>query len=198
MRSGHQHVNAQRVEFNFRRRERTDRVHDEHHVGIFLFQCGDFRERAHHAGRSLVVNQREGIEPAAGKLFVHLVGADGRTPGHLERLGVLAAAFGNFKPLVGKRAAHAVQHFPGNEIAQGAFHDAPGGGGAEENELLGVKEPLQLRLDFPIKVFELLPAMADHRRTKGPERFLAHLDRSGNVQFDARHKQGAKFFIRRV
>jgi hypothetical protein len=55
---------------------------------------------------------------------------------------------------------------------------------------------LELRLDFRVKVFETLPAMADHRRAKRLESFLADFDRSRNVQFDVWHKikQFVKFF----
>jgi hypothetical protein len=48
---------------------------------------------------------------------------------------------------------------------------------------------LKLRLDFRIKIFEPLPAMADHRRTKRAKRFLADFDRARNVQFYMCHKR---------
>jgi hypothetical protein len=47
--------------------------------------------------------------------------------------------------------------------------------------LLRVKQLLELRLDFRVKVFEPLPAMADHGRAKRLESFLADFDRTGNV-----------------
>jgi hypothetical protein len=46
---------------------------------------------------------------------------------------------------------------------------------------------LELRLDFRVKVFETLAAMADHRRAKRLEGFLADLDRTRNVQFNVCH-----------
>jgi len=49
------------------------------------------------------------------------------------------------------------------------------------------EDGLELRLDFRVKVFESLPAMADHRRAKGAKGFLADFDRSRNVQFDVAH-----------
>ena len=107
---------------------------------------------------------------------------------HLQRLGLLAAAFGHVEPFVRKRAAHAVQDFFGDEIADGAFHHAPGGRGGDIDELLRVKQLLKLGLDGGVKVFEPLAAMADHRLAKRLEGFLAHLDRSRYVQFDVCHK----------
>ena len=187
LRPGQQHVNAERVEFNFGRRERTDRIHDEHHVGILSLERGDVRERTHHAGRSFVVNQRERVELSGGESGVHLFGANRRAPRHLEGFGRFAAAFGNIKPLVGERPAHAVEHLPGNKISDRAFHHAPGRRGAQINQLFRGQERLQLRLDFRQEVFEPLPAMADHRRAEGAERFLAHLDRAGDVQFYVSH-----------
>jgi hypothetical protein len=51
-----------------------------------------------------------------------------------------------------------------------------------------------LRLNFRVKVFETLSAMADHWRAKRLEGFLADFDRSGNVQFDMWHKLFVKLF----
>jgi hypothetical protein len=51
---------------------------------------------------------------------------------------------------------------------------------------------LQLRLDFGVKVFEPLTAMADHGRTKRLKRLGADFDRSRNVQFDVRHNVDEK------
>jgi hypothetical protein len=53
---------------------------------------------------------------------------------------------------------------------------------------------LELRLDFRVKVFETLAAMADHRRAKRLESFFADFNRSRNVQFDVWHKSFVKFF----
>ena len=49
------------------------------------------------------------------------------------------------------------------------------------DQLLGVKQLLELGLDFRVEVFEPLAAMTDHRRAKRPEGLFADLDRSGNV-----------------
>jgi hypothetical protein len=54
--------------------------------------------------------------------------------------------------------------------------------------LLRVKKRLELRLDFRVEVFETLAAMANHRRTKRLEGFLADFDGSGYVEFDVCHK----------
>ena len=85
-----------------------------------------------------------------------------------------------------------------NEIADRAFHHAPGGRGAEINELLRVEQLLQLRLDLGVEVFEALPAMADHRGAKGVEGFFADFDRSRDMQFHVCHKQGVKTFTGRT
>src|SRR5439155_24442956 len=118
--------------------ERADRVHDEHHLGIFLLERGDFSERTHHAGGGFVVNEREGVELAGGEFGVHLFNANRRAPRHLERLGGFAAASGDIGPFVGESAAHAVQRFFGDQVADGAFHHAPGGGSAQKDQLPGV------------------------------------------------------------
>ena len=144
-------------------------------------QRRDFRERAHDAGGSFVVDERERIELTGGELRVNLLGADGGAPRHLQAFGVLAAALGDIEPLVGERAAHAVQDFLGHEIADGAFHHAPRAGSGEINQLLRGEQLLKLRLNFGVKVFEALAAMADHRRAKGIEDFLADFDRSRNM-----------------
>jgi hypothetical protein len=47
--------------------------------------------------------------------------------------------------------------------------------------LLCGKQLLELRLDFRVKVFETLAAMADHGRAESLESFLADFDRSRNV-----------------
>jgi hypothetical protein len=133
------------------------------------------------------VNQRQRVELARGQFFIHRFRANGRAPRHLERFGLFAAAFRDIEPFVGKCAAHAVEHFFGDQIADGAFHHPPGGGGAQKNQLLGVEKRLQLRLDSRVEVFEPLPAMADHRRTERAERLLADLDRPRNVEFYVPH-----------
>ena len=181
LRAGNHHVNAQRVKLQLDRRHRTDGVHDEHHVGIFFLERGDFGDRAHRAGRGFVVNHRQRVELAGGEFLVHGLGADGRAPRHLQRLGVLAAALRHVEPFVRERAVHAVQDFFGDEIPDRAFHHAPGGRGGDIDLLLRVKQLLELRLDFRVEVFEPLSAMTDHRRAKCLERFFAYFNRSRYV-----------------
>jgi hypothetical protein len=76
-----------------------------------------------------------------------------------------------------------------NEVADGAFHNAPGGTRAEKDELLRIKQLLQLRLNLGVKVFESLSPMSDHRRTKRLKRFIADLDRPRDIQLNVSHIQ---------
>jgi len=117
-----------------------------------------------------------------------------RLPDTLERLGLFAAALGDVEPFVGERAAHAVEDFFSDEIADGAFHDAPSGRGAEIDELLRVKERLQLGLDFGVKVFEALAAMADHGGAKGAKSLVADFDRPRDMEFYMCHNKHVKLF----
>ena len=87
-------------------------------------------------GRSLVMNQRQGVELAGREFLVDGLGTNGRTPFHLQALSLFAAALGHVEPLVRERAAHAVQDLFGNQVANRAFHHAPGGGGGKVNQLL--------------------------------------------------------------
>ena len=48
----------------------------------------------------------------------------------LQAFGVFAAALRDIQPFVRERAAHAVEDFFRDEIANGAFHHAPGRRGA--------------------------------------------------------------------
>ena len=130
------------------------------------------------------MDECERIELAGGELRIYGFGEDRRAPRDLEGVSLLAAALGDIEPFVRERAAHAAQNFFGDEISDGAFHHAPGRAGAQVNELLGVEQLLQLRLDFGVKVFESLPAVADHGRAKRAKGFLAYLDRPGDVQLD--------------
>ncbi len=192
LRSGQEHVDAEGVKLDFRRRQRTHAVHDEKDIGIFLLQRGDLGERTHDAGGSLVVDEGEGVELAGREFCVHGLGPDGQTPLNLERLGRLAAALGDVEPFVREGAAHAVEHFFGDEIADGPFHHAPRRAGAQINKLAGVEERLQLRLDFGVEVLEGLAAVSNHRRAKRLEGFLADFDRPRNVQLDVRHGSQAE------
>ncbi|MDB6019138.1 MAG: hypothetical protein JWR19_3627 [Pedosphaera sp.] len=188
LRSREQDIDAKGVEFNFSGSQGADGVDDEHDVRIFFLERGDFGERAHRAGGGFVVDEREGVELAGGEFGIDGGGADGRAPIDLEGFGLLAATQGDVEPFVRESAAHAVEDLFGHEIADGTFHDAPGGGGAEIDQLFGVQEGLQLGLDFGVEVFEALAAMANHRRAESAKRFLADFDRSRNVEFDVCHK----------
>ena len=64
LRAGQQHVDAQSVERNFRRREGADGIDDKHHVGIFFLEGRNLGEGTHRAGPGLVVDQGQGIELA--------------------------------------------------------------------------------------------------------------------------------------
>src|SRR2546425_396304 len=126
-----EHVDAEGVKLDFRRRQRTHAVHDEQDIGIFLLERGDLGERTHEAGGSLVMDEGEGVELAGREFRVHGLGPDGQAPLDLEPLGRLAAALGDVEPFVREGAAHAVEHFFGDEIADGAFHHAPRRAGAQ-------------------------------------------------------------------
>src|ERR1700722_268550 len=186
--AGEQDIDAERVKFDLGGGQRADGVHDEDDVGIFFLERGDLGERAHDAGGGFVMDERERIELAGGEFGVDLFGADGRTPFSLETFGLLAATGGDIEPLVRERAAHAVEDLFGHEIADGAFHDAPGGRGAEVDELLGVEQRLKLGHHLAVKVFEALAAMADHGRSKRAKGFLADFDRARNMEFNMRHR----------
>jgi hypothetical protein len=194
LRAGEQDVNAELVEFNLRGSQGADSIDDEHDVGIFLLQRSDFFQRAHDAGGGFVVDQSKCVELAGGEFGVDLFGANRRTPFDLESFGLFAAALGDIEPLVREGAAHAVENLLRDEVADGAFHHAPGGGGAEIDQLLGVEQGLQLGLHFGVKIFKALAAMTDHRGSKSAKGFLAYFDGSRNVQFYMCHKKYVKFF----
>ena len=99
-----------------------------------------------------------------------------------------AATLRDIEPFVRECAAHAVENLLGDEIAYGAFHHAPGRGRGNVYELFRGEKLLKLGLDFRVQIFEPLPAMADHRRTKRAKGFLAYFDRSRNMVFYVCHK----------
>ena len=172
--------------------EGGDAVDDEQHVGVFFNHGAEFRQRAHHARGGLVVNKGDGVEFAGGKLGVEQFRQDRLTPFHLEPLGLLAAALGNVEPFVGKRAAHAVEHFLGDEIANGAFHHTPRGGGGEEHRLFGAEKGLELRMNGRVELLEVVAAVADHRLAESGKGFLRNFDRARDEELGVRHGMGSK------
>jgi hypothetical protein len=108
----------------------------------------------------------------------------------LQAFGLLAAALGDVEPFVRERAAHAVEDLLGHEIADRAFHHAPRAGGGQVDELFGVKQLLELRLDLGDEVFVALTAMTDHRGAKSLVSLFADFNRSWNVEFNVSHRTG--------
>ena len=139
------------------------------------------------------MNQRQGIELPGRELLIDVAGANGSTPLKLQSGGFLAATPGNIEPFIRESATHAVEHFFGNQIANGAFHNAPGRGRAEVNELFRGKELLQLRLHLAVQIFEPLSAVTNHGRAEGAKSFLAHFDRARNVELNVSHKACESF-----
>ena len=100
-----------------------------------------------------VADEGQGVEPAGGQLGVHSLGADGQPPGHLQGLGLLAAAPGHVVPLVRKGAAHAGEHPLADQVADRPFHDSPGGGGGEKHQLPRGQQRLEPGLDADVEIF---------------------------------------------
>src|SRR5881394_2675847 len=134
------------------------------------------------------MNERQGVELAGGELLVDGIRQDGRAPFDFEAFGLLAATLGDVEPFIGEGAAHAAEDLFGDEVPNRAFHDAPGGAGAQVNQLLREKERLELRLNFCVEIFEALAPMTDHRGTESAKGFFAHFDRARNMQFYMGHK----------
>jgi hypothetical protein len=59
------------------------------------------------------------------------------------------------------------------------------------NQLPRAEERLEAWLDLRVEIFEPLAAMSDHGRAQRAKRFLAHLDRTWNVQLHVCHKRTA-------
>jgi len=133
------------------------------------------------------MDERERVELASGELLVHFLSADGRAPRDLKPFGLFATALADIEPLVGERAAHAVENFLRDEIADGAFHHAPGGRSAEIDELFGGEQRLKLRLHPRVEVLEALAAVADHWRSERLKGLFADFNRTGDVQFHVCH-----------
>ena len=178
--AGQQDIDAEFIHRNRQGGKGRNGIHDQHDLREFTNDGGDFLERVQNAAGGFVVNERDGVETALGELFAHLLRPDRLTPLDLQSLGLLAAALGDIEPLVGKRTAHAVQNFFGNQIADRAFHHAPGGGGGEKDRAGGSEKRLQAGLDAAIEFFEIAAAVADHRTAHRTVGFFGDLDRAGN------------------
>ena len=124
--AGEKHVNPECVHRDRDGGEGRDAIDDQRDLRIFPDDGTDFRDRIHDAGRSFIVDQRNGIEIAGREFFVEGSGIDVLAPIDLERLGFFAATAADLEPFVGERAAHAVEDAAGNEIADRRFHHAPG------------------------------------------------------------------------
>jgi hypothetical protein len=92
------------------------------------------------------MGERVPVELAGGEGLADGFRVDGLTPVELQGLGVLAAALGDVVPLVGEGAVHAVEDPLAADVAQGAFHHAPGRAGAEVDGVLGDEHLLQAGL----------------------------------------------------
>lgn len=191
--AGEEEVDAEFIEGNAGGGEGADGIDDEEDVRVFFLELGNVTEGAHDAGGGFVMDEGEGIEFAGGEFGVHLLGEDGAAPIDLEGFGLLAAALGDIEPFVGESAAHAVEDLFGDEVADCSFHDAPGGGGGEINETVGVEELLEAGLDGAIEIFKGLAAVADHGGAEGLESFFADFDRAWDVEFYVWHKRKGRF-----
>ncbi len=85
------------------------------------------------------MDQRDGVEFSGRERGIERRGIDVLAPIDLKRLGFLPAAAGDVEPFIGERAAHAAEDALADEIADGGFHHAPGGGGGKEDGLFGAK-----------------------------------------------------------
>src|SRR5690606_14116407 len=83
-----------------------------------------------------------------------------------------------------KGAVAAVEHLFLHQVADAALHDAPSGGGAEEDLLLGAEQLTQHGLDLRVKVLEALAAVTDHRLAHGLVGGGRNFDGTGDVEFD--------------
>ena len=124
------------------------------------------------------MDEGDGVEFPGRELGVDRLVIDRFAPGHLERLGFLAAAPRNVEPFVGKGAAHAAEHALPNEIADRRLHHAPGRGSGKKDGLLRSEQFLEPGMDLAVERFEGVAAVADHRTRKRGHGFLRDLDRA--------------------
>ena len=69
--AGQQHIDAEGIKVQWDGGHRTDAVHNEHHLGIFLLQLGDLLQRIHHSGGGFIVHEGDGVEFTGRELGVN-------------------------------------------------------------------------------------------------------------------------------
>ena len=181
---GEEDVDAEFVHRDRNGGERRHAVHDEHDFGVFSDHSGDVGQRVEHSGGCFVVDEGDGVETALRKFLVHHFGEDGISPLDLQAFGLLAATFAHIEPLVGKCAAHAVEHLFVHQIADGAFHHTPSRGGGKVNRTRSAEEGLQARMHRFIQRGKLAAAVSDLRVAEGAEGFVGDFDGAGDEEFD--------------
>ena len=159
--------------------EGGDGVGDEEDVVELADDGGDFFEGVEATGGGFVVNEGDGVEAAFGEFGAHGFGVDGLAPLDLDFFGFFATALGDAIPLVGEGSAAEVEHFLVGEVAEGAFHDSPSGGGVEEDGARGVGELLQAWLDGGVEFFEVGATVADGGSAHGGVGFGGYVNGSG-------------------
>lgn len=86
------------------------------------------------------MNDSNGIKSALLEVLADLLPPNGLTPFDLQRDGILAAALRDIQPLIGKRAAHAVENLTRtDQITDGPLHDSPRGGCGKKDGLTRLK-----------------------------------------------------------
>ena len=182
--TGQEYVDAERVKVDGHNGEAGHGVGHEADVVVFPHYGGNFGERIGHSCGGLVVDEGDGVEFAGGEFGIDVGGIDRGAPVVLQGFGVFAAAAGNVDPLVGESAGAAAEYFFGNEVAEAALHDAPGGRGGEEDGLLRAEHFLETGMDVVVKRDEVLAAVANHRGGHGLVGVGRNFYRSGDVESD--------------
>ena len=160
-------VDAELVLLDLDGREGADGIGDRDHVGELADHGHDVGDGREGAGGGLGVDEGDAVELAGGEGLADGFRVDGLAPVELQGFGVLAAALGDIVPLVGERAVHAVEHALAADVAEGAFHHAPGGARGEIDRVLGVEHGLQSRLHVIVQLDEIAGTMADHGFSHG-------------------------------
>src|SRR5206468_12004757 len=102
---------------------------DKRDVRVFGENAADFGMRTHHAGRSLVVGERDGIKFSRGQLSIYRFVVDMFSPIDLERLSIFSATLRNIEPFIREGAAHAAKHAPIRKVPDRRLHHSPRRGG---------------------------------------------------------------------